>query len=94
MYCSLHKKGHKEAIKIPGCELWLDVIKKYYKEKSFYLVGGTQNVLEQTVKQLNADFPAITISNYRNGFIKTEEEKFTLLEDIKSKKTNKYGNTN
>jgi UDP-N-acetyl-D-mannosaminouronate:lipid I N-acetyl-D-mannosaminouronosyltransferase len=82
----LHKKGHKEAVKIPGCELWLDIVKKHQKEKSFYLVGGTQNVLEQTLSQLKADFPEITISNFRNGFLKTEDEKAALLEDIKSKK--------
>ncbi len=29
---ALRKKGFKEAIKIPGCELWLDIIKTYEKE--------------------------------------------------------------
>ena len=37
---ALRKKGAKQVVKIPGCELWLDVIKNYYKSKSFYLVGG------------------------------------------------------
>ena len=64
----------------------MDIVKKHHKEKSFYLVGGTQNVIEQTLSQLKADFPEITISNFRNGFLKTEEEKAALLEDIKSKK--------
>ena len=37
---ALKKKGFKEIVKIPGCELWLDIIAHAYKDKTFYLVGG------------------------------------------------------
>ena len=32
---ALQKKGIKNVVKIPGCELWLDVVYTYYKSKSF-----------------------------------------------------------
>jgi len=81
----LQQKGFKDAIKIPGCELWLELIEKKYKEKTFYFIGSTQDVIEQTVHQLKADFPEIKICNYRNGFILTEVDKNNLIEDIKLK---------
>lgn len=81
----LQQKGFKDAIKIPGCELWLELIEKKYKEKTFYFVGSTQDVIEQTVHQLKVDFPEIKICNYRNGFIQTEVDKNNLIEDIKLK---------
>ena len=83
---ALRKKGLKNIIKIPGCELWLEIIKQYYKSKTFYLIGGKQEVLEKTVLNLKIDYPDIKILNYRNGYIKTEEEELTLIEDVKTHK--------
>lgn len=83
---ALRKKGLKNVIKIPGCELWLEIIKQYYKSKTFYLIGSKQEVLERTVLNLKRDYPDIKILNYRNGYIKTEEEELTLIEDVKTHK--------
>ena len=83
---ALKKKGIKEVVKIPGCELWLNIIKKHYKAKSFYLVGGKQAVIESTVIKLKAQFEGINICNFRNGYIKTETEELALIEDIKKHK--------
>lgn len=84
---ALKKHGYKEVVKLPGCELWLKIIDSLYKEgKTFYLVGSKQEVIENTVQKLKQDFPGIQIINYRNGYIKTEEEKQNLLEDIAEKK--------
>lgn len=80
---ALQKKGYKSAVKIPGCELWLDVIRKHYQNKSFYLIGGKQAIIEATVDQLHSEFKGIHICNYRNGYIKSEAEEQTLIEDIK-----------
>ena len=79
---ALKKKGIKEVVKIPGCELWLDIIKQNYKSTTFYLIGGKQKVLDQTVLNLKTEYPGIKILNYRNGYIKTETEELTLIEDI------------
>lgn len=82
---AVKKKGHKEAVKILGCELWLDIIKRYYKTKSFYLIGAKQDVIEQVIAKLNIEFPGINIAGYRNGFITTADEENHLVSDIVSK---------
>lgn len=83
---ALKYKGIKNPVKIPGCELWLNIIKRFYKTKTFYLIGGKQNVIETVVNNLKKDFPGINILNYRNGYLKTEEERTLLLRDIQAKK--------
>ena len=79
----LKRKGHKKVVKIPGCELWLDVVQNYCNTKSFYLVGGKQDIIEATVDQLTSEFKGVHICNYRNGYIKTEAEEVALIADIK-----------
>ena len=83
---ALQKKGVNKVVKIPGCELWLDIIKTYYKERTFYLVGGKEEVIKETVEELKKQFPGINILNYRNGYVKTESEKEELIKDISEKK--------
>ena len=83
---ALNKKGINEVVKIPGCELWLNIIKKHYKAKSFYLVGGKQAVIENTVIKLKSQFEGINICNFRNGYIKTKKEELALIKDIKKHK--------
>lgn len=80
---ALQKKESENVVKIPGCELWLDVVQNYYHTKSFYLVGGKQEIIEATVNQLRSEFNGIHICNYRNGYIKTETEELALIADIK-----------
>ena len=83
---ALKKKGY-EAVKLPGCELWLKIIESTYKEgKKFYLVGGKQEVIDATVEKLQVDYPGMNIAGYRNGYIKTDEERKALIDDIAVKK--------
>lgn len=82
----LESKGCKDVAKIPGCELWLDIVRKYYKEESFYLVGGKEEIIDKTVFQLKRSFPGIQILNYRNGYLKNEIDKKMLIDDITQKK--------
>ena len=83
---ALKKHGCPNVVKIAGCELWLHIIRKFYKTKSFYLVGGKQEVIDDTVAKLKEEFEGINIVNYRNGYIKTQEEKEELINDIKTLK--------
>ena len=83
---ALKKKGYK-AVKLPGCELWLKIIESTYKQgKTFYLIGGKQEVINNTVNKLHSEFKGIRIIGYRNGYIKTEEERKALIDDIAEKK--------
>ena len=72
---ALQKKGCPNTVKIPGCELWLDIVKEHHVGKSFYLVGGKQEVIENTIDKLKKEYSDINIVGYRNGYIKTDEEK-------------------
>ena len=83
---ALRQKGVKDACKIPGCELWLKIVGRFHAEKSFYLVGGKQEVIEQTVSKLKTEYPGIHIVGYRDGFIKTVEEREALINDIAQQK--------
>jgi len=82
---ALHKKGHTDAIKIAGCELWLDIIKAYNETKTFYLVGGKEEVIQKTVDKLETEFLDVKILNYRNGYLSNELEVEALLDDISKK---------
>ncbi|NVJ48616.1 MAG: WecB/TagA/CpsF family glycosyltransferase [Cytophagia bacterium] len=79
-----HKLNFVE--KIPGVELWLEIIRTGYKEKSFYLVGGKEEVIQETVSKLRMEFPGISILGYRNGYLNSEEERNALIEDVIEKR--------
>lgn len=83
---ALKQKAYKDACKIPGCELWLKIITRFYKEKTFYLVGGKPQIVNETVEKLCSEYQDIRIVGYRNGYIKTDEEKRRLIDDIVEKK--------
>ena len=81
---ALKQKGLK-ANKIPGSEFWLDIVNRYQNEKSFYLIGTTTEVIENTVKKLKKEYPNINILGYQNGFI-NKEQKIELKEKLKNLK--------
>lgn len=83
---ALRQKGYKNAVKVPGCELWLNIIREFHKEKTFYLVGARSQVIEKTVAQLRKEFEDINIVGHRDGYIKTDQEKEALITDIAEKK--------
>lgn len=83
---ALKKHGCKNVVKLPGCELWLKVAERmYHADKTFYLVGCKQEVIDETVAKLQADFPGIRILGYRNGYLNSEEERQALIDDVASK---------
>ena len=83
---AMHKLGHPEAVRIAGCDLWLDIIRESYKEKSFYLIGGKQEVIDETIAKLRQEFKGVKILGYRNGYIKSDDERNTLIADVAEKK--------
>ncbi|MBQ6190988.1 MAG: WecB/TagA/CpsF family glycosyltransferase [Bacteroidaceae bacterium] len=83
---AMHKLGKPQAVRIAGCDLWLNIVQESYHEKTFYLIGSKQEVIEDTVKQLKSQYNGITIVGYRNGYINNEEERNALIQDIANKK--------
>lgn len=83
---ALKQKGFKNVRKIAGCELWLKIISHFLLEKTFYLVGSKPQVIEETVAKLKVDFPGIRIVGYRDGYLKSEQERLDLITDIVAKK--------
>lgn len=83
---ALKQKGYKEVRKIAGCELWLKIIQRFLTEKTFYLVGSKPQVIEETVAKLKAEYPEIHIVGYRDGYLKSEQERLDLIADIVDKK--------
>ena len=83
---AMHKLGCPNAVRIAGCDLWLDIIRESYTKKTFYLVGGKQDVIDDTINKLKQDFDGINILGYRNGYIKTDTEREELIRDIVDKK--------
>ena len=82
----LKKKGLHGAMRIPGCELWLDIIRAYCDDKTFYLVGGTEEVINETIAKLKNEFPNVRVVGYRNGYLQDEGERQALICDIAEKK--------
>ncbi|PMM04016.1 glycosyl transferase [Vibrio breoganii] len=83
---ALKRQGFSNTIKIPGCELWLNIIDKTYKDKSFYLIGGTQDTIAKTIDELQREFNEINIIGSRNGYFKTDQEIEDTIKDISIKK--------
>ena len=75
------RKGFMDARKIPGSELWLDIIRFSEGKKSIYIIGSTQNVIDATVLKLKKQFPKINIVGFRNGFLQ-EGDKEELISKI------------
>lgn len=81
---ALKKKGFN-TVKIPGVELWLEIINEYYETKSFYLIGASEDVIQSTVRKLKSEFNGINILGFHNGFL-TESSRQTILKDLINKK--------
>lgn len=84
---AMHQKGYREVVKIAGCELWLKIIDMTYKQGfTYYLIGGKPNIIRETVAKLNKEFDGINIVGYRDGYIKSAEERLALIHDVVDKK--------
>jgi UDP-N-acetyl-D-mannosaminouronate:lipid I N-acetyl-D-mannosaminouronosyltransferase len=76
---AMHQKGYKQVKKIAGCELWLEIIKRHYTDRSFYIIGAKPEVHAEVIRKLHEDFPGINIVGARDGYLKTPEERQALI---------------
>ena len=82
---ALRKKGHPDVVKIAGCELWLNIVERYFKDHTFYLVGAKKDVIEETVRKLREEFPGIKIVGYHDGYLNDPRIRQEVIDDIVSK---------
>ena len=80
------KKMGLISVQIPGFHLWLEIISKYYNQKSFYFIGGRQEVIDLTIKKIYKMYPKINIKNFRNGYFDKNEDEESLILDVAQKK--------
>jgi len=80
---ALRQKGIK-SIKIAGSEFWLDIVKRFNKTKTFYLIGSTNEVIRGTVTRLKKEYPNINIVGFQNGFLKTGDKE-KIIRDLQLK---------
>ncbi len=83
---ALWRAGFPGAVKIAGCELWLDIVKAFCSTKSFYLFGGKEPTIRAVVTKLKGEYPNINLVGFRDGFIEGGEAKDRLINDIVAKK--------
>ena len=56
------------AHRIAGADMWLRVVERYAGQRSFYLVGGTEEVATAVAERLSAKYPGLQL-HFRNGFL-------------------------
>lgn len=82
---ALQSKGCANAIKIPGCELWLNIVEQYHALCSFYFIGGNEETIEKTISKLYELYPKMNIVGHHNGYFDTNSER-AILNDVVEKK--------
>ena len=82
---ALKQKGYKNAAKLPGCELWLKLTERFYSSRTFYLIGSKPDVIEEVVQKLRKEFSGINIIGYRDGYLKSDDERKQLINDVADK---------
>ncbi len=80
------KKNGVIVQKIPGTELWIDIINKFYQTRTFYLIGSRQKIITSVVQKLKKNYDGINILGHRNGFFESQEDYDDLIIDIQIKK--------
>lgn len=83
---AVRRKGATSATKIAGCELWLEIVRKFHDTKSFYIIGAKPEVNAATVAKLREDFPGINIVGSRDGYLKDASDREQLIADVAAKK--------
>lgn len=79
---ALKEMGSEGTIKMPGCELWLDIVSKLYDKSTFIFIGSTDYVINASVSKLESKYKGINILKFRNGFFNNSQEYEECIKDI------------
>lgn len=77
----LKLRGFAEAIKIPGVELWLTLLRR--GAQKVFLIGGTQESIAATQEAFTREFGSERLVGYSNGFFDTAEKKDALIGSVR-----------
>ena len=80
----LWKKGVFQRRRLPGFKLWLKVIEKNSKA-GYFLLGGTDDVINKTILKLEKEFSDINITGYQSGYFSDDEINQIITQIKKSK---------
>ena len=68
---ALRRRGIR-AHRMPGADLWLTIIARYGIRRSFYLIGGTEEVIQAVAEKLTNQNPEMRLWT-RNGYVSEGE---------------------
>lgn len=80
---AMRRKGIR-APRLAGSDLWLSIVRHFASTKRFYLIGGTDAVIDETVHRLRRESPGIRIVGHRNGYLSPADVD-ALIEDIRER---------
>lgn len=75
--------GHSVKERVTGVEIvqrLLEILNE--QEKSLYLLGAKEEVLEQFVARIGTDYPGIKLLGYQNGYIKDKDACFDEIAEL------------
>lgn len=80
----LKRKFGVTTPKIPGCELWLDILQSEVEHSySIAVIGASAKSNDEAVNKLNVDFPQHSVDYYVDGFNYNESQ---VLEELSNPK--------
>lgn len=80
--CKAARQKGASPQKIAGCELWLKIIERFHASRTFYLIGAKPEVHDAMIAKLTSEFPDIKIVGHRDGYIKSQQERQALIDDV------------
>lgn len=79
------QKGAPDAVKIAGCELWLNIVQRFHSSHTFYIIGATPEVHNATIDKLRSSYHDIRIVGHRDGYIADVSQRQALIHDVADK---------
>jgi N-acetylglucosaminyldiphosphoundecaprenol N-acetyl-beta-D-mannosaminyltransferase len=74
--------------RVAGPDIMMRLFEKGNEEKwSFYLLGASPTVIQQTFERLRTEYPNVRIAGHRDGYFSVEEESL-VVEDISHSNAN------
>lgn len=78
---ALKQKGILNVTKIPGVELWLEIVRQHHSNKKFYFIGAREEIIQGTISKLKNEFPNVQVAGFRNGYLKEGDQEI-LIQDL------------